>query len=168
MGGAFSRMRRSIRRSMRWWASMILEAEVVRAAKRGLDEHSSVKPDDATGTCSMWGRLLKVDTERWASGEDWPMIAQSVCVPGSADGGGSVVRRRWVRCWRGGSDRVWCGSPVCPNPTSTGLARHGGDQAGRPRSKRPAARVCGILHRRGRRRRPRRHTGRADAPTDAH
>ena len=89
------------------------------AAKQGLDVQFG-KPDDATGTCSMWGRLLKVDAE--VGERRLALIARSVC----AGDPRTVGQRRAAAMGAvlAGADRIACecGSPVCPNPTSTGLA----------------------------------------------
>lgn len=89
------------------------------AAKQGMDVQFG-KPDDATGTCSLWGRLLKVHAE--LAERRLAQIARSVC---EADPR-TVGQRRSaaVGAVFSGADRIACecGAPDCPNPTSTALA----------------------------------------------
>ena len=89
------------------------------AAARGVDVQFG-KPDDATGTCSVWGRLLKVHAE--LAERRLTQIARSVC---DADPR-TVGQRRSaaVGAVFSGADRIACecGAPDCPNPTNTALA----------------------------------------------
>ena len=89
------------------------------AAKRGVDVQFG-KPDDATGTCSMWGRLLTVHAE--LAERRLSLIARSVCAADPR----TVGQRREAAMGAvfAGADRIVCecGAPDCPNPTGTALA----------------------------------------------
>jgi hypothetical protein len=88
-------------------------------AERGMDVQFG-KPDDDTGTRSMWGRLYSTHSElierRLAA------IARAVC----ADDPRTVGQRRAeaMAAVFAGEDRITCqcGAPDCPSPTSSALA----------------------------------------------
>lgn len=88
-------------------------------AERALDVQFG-KPDDNTGTRSMWGRLYSTHSElierRLAA------IARSVCPEDPRTVG--QRRAEAMAAVFGGSDRIacQCGSPECPSPTSPALA----------------------------------------------
>jgi hypothetical protein len=88
-------------------------------AARGIDVQFG-KPDDQTGTRSMWGRLYATHSELIE--RRLTAIARAVC-PGDPR---TIGQRRGEAMGAvfAGSDRIacLCGAPDCPSPTSASLA----------------------------------------------
>ena len=93
--------------------------EFFERAARGMDIQFG-KPEDETGTRSMWGRLYSTHAELIE--RRLTAIARAVC----ADDPRPVGQRRAeaLAVVFAGGDRIACacGSPTCPNPTSAALA----------------------------------------------
>ena len=93
--------------------------EWFRQAERGMDVQFG-KPDDDTGTRSMWGRLYS--THAQLIERKLTSIARAVC----AEDPRTVGQRRAeaMAAVFAGADRIacQCGAPDCPNPTSPALA----------------------------------------------
>lgn len=119
--------------------------EWFREAARGMDVQFG-KPDDETGTRSLWGRLISTHAELIE--RRLTAIARAVC-----DADPRTVGQRRAEAMGAvfaGADRIACrcGSPDCPNPNSAALAasvvihvvadRSAVDQV-RPQRGRPAA-----------------------------
>lgn len=88
-------------------------------AARGMDVQFG-KPDDQSGTCSMWGRLYRVHAELIE--RRLTAIARTVCAADPRTVGQRGAEAMGVVF--AGGDRIacLCGAKDCPNPTAASLA----------------------------------------------